>query len=81
MGVGTILDARQLLLVATGRAKALILAKAVEGPITAMISASAIQLHPNCKVIVDEDAARELKEREYYDWIFENEPDWEEFRS
>jgi glucosamine-6-phosphate deaminase len=81
MGVGTILDARELLLVATGGAKASILAKAVEGPITAMISASAIQLHPNCKVIVDEDAARELREREYYDWIFQNEPEWQEFRA
>jgi len=81
MGVGTILDARELLLLATGGAKASILAKAVEGPITAMISASAIQLHPNCKVIIDEDAARELKEREYYDWIFQNEPEWQEFRT
>ena len=81
MGVGTILDARELLLLATGGAKASILAKAVEGPITAMISASAIQLHPNCKVIIDEDAARELKEREYYDWIFQNEPEWQEFRA
>jgi glucosamine-6-phosphate deaminase len=80
MGVGTILDARELILVATGRAKAAILAKAVEGPITAMISASAIQLHPHCKVIVDEAAAGELKERAYYDWIFQNEPEWEEFR-
>jgi glucosamine-6-phosphate deaminase len=80
MGVGTILDARELLLLATGGAKASILAKAVEGPITAMISASAIQLHPNCKVIIDEDAARELKQREYYDWIFQNEPAWREFR-
>jgi glucosamine-6-phosphate deaminase len=78
--VGTILDARELILVATGRAKASILAKAVEGPITAMISASAMQLHPNCKVIVDEAAAAELKERAYYDWIFQNEPEWEEFR-
>jgi glucosamine-6-phosphate deaminase len=81
MGVGTILDARELLLLATGGAKASILARAVEGPITAMISASAIQLHPNCKVIVDEDAARELKERDYYDWIFQNEPAWQEFRT
>ena len=68
------------LLLATGGAKASILAKAVEGPITAMISASAMQLHPNCKVIVDEEAARELKERNYYDWIFHNEPEWQEFR-
>ena len=57
MGVGTILDARELLLLATGGAKASILAKAVEGPITAMISASALRLHRNCKVIIDEDAA------------------------
>ena len=80
MGVGTILDARELLVLATGPAKAAILAKAVEGPITAMVSASAIQLHPNCKVILDEDAARDLQGREYYDWIFENEPEWREFR-
>jgi glucosamine-6-phosphate deaminase len=80
MGVGTILDSRELLLLATGGAKASILAKAMEGPITAMISASAMQLHPNCKVIVDKEAARELKERDYYNWIFENEPEWEEFR-
>jgi glucosamine-6-phosphate deaminase len=81
MGVGTILDSRELLLLATGGAKASILAKAVEGPITAMISASAMQLHPNCKVIVDEEAARELKGRDYYDWIFQNEPEWEAFRA
>jgi glucosamine-6-phosphate deaminase len=81
MGVGTILDSRELLLLATGGAKASILAKAVEGPITAMISASAMQLHPNCKVIVDEEAGRELKERDYYNWIFENEPEWQEFRA
>jgi glucosamine-6-phosphate deaminase len=81
MGVGTILDARELLLLATGAAKASILARAVEGPITAMISASAMQLHANCKVIVDEQAARELKGREYYDWIFQNEPEWQEFRT
>ena len=81
MGVGTILDARELLLLATGAAKASILAKAVEGPITAMISASALQLHRNCKVIVDEEAAKEFKERDYYDWIFQNEPEWQEFRA
>ena len=54
MGVGTILDARELVLLATGPAKAEIVARAVEGPITSMVSASAIQLHANCKVVVDE---------------------------
>ncbi|MEE9335630.1 MAG: glucosamine-6-phosphate deaminase [Granulosicoccaceae bacterium] len=76
MGVGTILDARELILLATGQAKAAIVAQAVEGPITSMVSASALQLHPNCKVIVDEDAATELKGRAYYDFVFENEPEW-----
>ena len=45
-----------------------------------MISATALQLHSNCKIIVDEAAASNLKEQEYYRWIFENEPDWEPFR-
>lgn len=80
MGVGTILDARELILLATGRAKAAIVAQAVEGPITSMVSASALQLHPNCKIIVDEDAAGELQGREYYDFVFENEPEWETYR-
>lgn len=80
MGVGTILKARELILLATGSAKASIVAKAVEGPITSMISASAIQLHPNCKVIVDEEAAVELQGRDYYDFVFNNEPEWENYR-
>lgn len=80
MGVGTILDAREVLLLATGPAKAAVVAKAVEGPITAMISASALQLHPRCKVVLDEAAAEALTQREYYDWVFQNEPEWESYR-
>lgn len=80
MGVGTILEARELILLATGRAKAAIIAKAIEGPITSMISASAIQLHPSCKVILDETAAAELAQRDYYDWVFQNEPEWDAYR-
>jgi glucosamine-6-phosphate deaminase len=80
MGVGTILDCRRCLLLATGETKAAILAQAVEGPITAMVTASALQLHPRCQVLVDEEAAAALKGREYYRWIFANEPEWAEFR-
>lgn len=80
MGVGTILEARELVLLATGPAKAGIVARAVEGPITAMVSASAIQLHPACKVVVDEAAASELQGRGYYDWVFANEPEWQAYR-
>jgi glucosamine-6-phosphate deaminase len=80
MGVGTILDAEQIIMLVTGEAKADILAKAVEGPITSMISGTALQLHPNCTVIVDEAAAANLEGTDYYKWIFENEPKWEQYR-
>jgi glucosamine-6-phosphate deaminase len=80
MGVGTILDARRVLLLATGAHKAQIVAATVEGPITAMISATALQLHERCTVIVDEAAAVELKGSDYYRWIFDTEPEWEPYR-
>lgn len=81
MGVGTILEARKLVVVVTGAEKADILAQAVEGPVTSMVSATAIQLHEDCKVIVDEEAAVRLKGGDYYRWIFANEPDWTEARA
>lgn len=80
MGVGTILEAREIVMVVTGAKKASILAKATEGPITAMISATALQLHPNCKVVTDEAAASELQGQDYYRWVFENEPEWQVYR-
>lgn len=80
MGIGTILDARRIIMLATGKEKAGILAKAVEGPITSMVSATALQLHPATVVIVDEEAASELTQQDYYHWIFENEPEWEAYR-
>jgi glucosamine-6-phosphate deaminase len=69
MGVGTILEARRLLMVANGKNKAAALAAAIEGPITSMITASALQLHPETIVFADKDAAAGLKMRAYYDWI------------
>lgn len=74
MGVGTILDARKLLMVASGKAKAKAIAQAVEGPLTSMVTASAIQLHRDATVIVDEQAAAELTMREYYEFIYTAEP-------
>jgi len=80
MGVGTILDCRKLIMLVTGDSKAGVLAKAVEGPITSMMTASAIQLHPHCIIVADEEAASKLEARDYYSWIFESEPEWAEFR-
>jgi glucosamine-6-phosphate deaminase len=56
-GIGTILEARHLLLIAVGASKADAIAKAVEGPVTSMCPASAIQLHPHVTVVIDEAAA------------------------
>jgi glucosamine-6-phosphate deaminase len=80
MGVGTIIEARRCILLATGDSKAGVIAQAVEGPITSMVTASALQLHPRCTVVVDEEAAAKLRETDYYRWIFENEPEWQDYR-
>jgi glucosamine-6-phosphate deaminase len=79
MGVGTILEAREIFMVVTGEHKADILAKATEGPITSMVSATALQLHPHCVVIADEAAATNLEGRDYYRWQFANEPEWQAY--
>ena len=81
MGVGTILEARRLLMLVTGEEKAEILAAAVEGPVSAMVSASALQLHPDAVVVADEAAAARLKTAGYCRWMFENDPRWARFRA
>lgn len=80
MGVGTILSSHRSLVLVTGAHKAEIIAKTVEGPITSMITATALQLHPHCTVVVDEAAAAKLSGTEYYRWIFANEPEWAEYQ-
>jgi glucosamine-6-phosphate deaminase len=74
MGVGTIMEAREVVLLASGANKAVAVAAAVEGPVTAMITASALQMHPSTRAYLDEPAASKLKMREYFDWIQEKKP-------
>lgn len=71
MGIGTILEARKIILLATGAAKAVAVAKSIEGPIASAVSASALQLHPEVTFIVDEQAASQLTQREYYRQVLE----------
>lgn len=76
-GLGTILRARHLILLAFGQAKAQAIAAAVEGPLTASVPGSAIQLHPHVTVVVDEAAASQLQYRDYYQWALDNKPQWQ----
>ncbi|GAA3896934.1 glucosamine-6-phosphate deaminase [Microbacterium invictum] len=76
-GLGTILEARHLFLLAFGENKAAAVAGAVEGPVTASLPGSAIQLHPHVTVVVDEAAASQLQDADYYRYAFANKPDWQ----
>ncbi len=60
MGVGTILQAEQVILMAWGEGKAPIIAEAVEGPISTSVAASFLQQHPHARVVLDEAAAEQL---------------------
>jgi len=71
MGIGTILEARKILLLATGASKSEAIAKSIEGPITSAVSASALQLHPEVTFIVDDAAASQLTQRDYYHRVLE----------
>lgn len=69
MGVGTILEADSILLLATGQGKATAVRDFVEGPITSMVPASALQLHPQVTVLLDAPAASFLQRRDYYNYV------------
>lgn len=69
MGVGTILESKQCMLLALGTKKARAIRDTIEGPITAQVTASALQLHRDVIVVLDEDAASLLTRRDYYDEV------------
>jgi glucosamine-6-phosphate deaminase len=76
-GIGTILRAKHLVLLAFGEGKSAAVAGAVEGPVSSSCPASAIQLHPHATVIVDEAAASQLAQGDYYRWAWRNKPAWQ----
>lgn len=71
MGIGTILKTKKIVLVATGASKASAVARSIEGSITSAVSASALQLHPDVTFLVDQAAAADLTQREYYAQVLE----------
>ncbi|HYL83053.1 MAG TPA: glucosamine-6-phosphate deaminase [Candidatus Angelobacter sp.] len=69
MGIGSILDARKILLLATGASKAEAVAKSISGPVTSAVPASALQLHPDVTFLLDGPAASQLTKRAYYERV------------
>ncbi len=78
-GLGTIMDAQQVVLVAQGPGKAAAIAAAVEGPVTAMCPGSVLQFHQHATVIIDDAAAAELSLADYYRYTYANKPSWQRF--
>lgn len=76
-GLGTISDARHVVLVATGRSKAEAVHHLVEGAVSAMWPATILQHHPHVTVLLDDAAARRLQLADYYRETFESKPDWQ----
>lgn len=71
MGIGTILESKRILLLASGPSKAAAIANAIEGPLTASVTASALQLHEDVTFLVDREAGALLKQQEYYQRVLE----------
>lgn len=77
MGVGTIMEARHCLVLATSAGKAEAVAAMTEGPITAEVPASVLQFHRKCTLVIDETAAAKLKRGDYYRWVYDHKPEWQ----
>jgi len=77
MGIGTIMDVREVVLLAFGESKAEAIAGAAEGALTASNPASSLQMHPSATMFLDTAAAARLVRRDYYEWTFAHKPDWQ----
>jgi glucosamine-6-phosphate isomerase len=76
-GIGTILESRHAVLLATGEGKAEAVAQTVEGPVASVVPASALQLHPHATVVADEAAASKLKLAGYFRATYAAKPSWQ----
>jgi glucosamine-6-phosphate deaminase len=78
MGIGTIMESRQVVMLAFGENKAEAIAKSLEGPVCAMMPASVLQFHERAHVILDDASSAGLKKADYYRWVYQNKPEWQQ---
>ncbi|WP_454044373.1 glucosamine-6-phosphate deaminase [Cellulosimicrobium sp. Marseille-Q8652] len=76
-GLATIMSARHLVLLATGKGKAEAVHQLVEGPISALWPATIMQMHPHATVLVDDAAASRLQLADYYRQTYASKPGWQ----
>jgi len=74
MGIGTILEAKRCIMLCFGEHKAKAVRAAIEGGVSQFTPASALQMHPDTTVFLDEAAAADLDLKEYYRWSAANQP-------
>jgi glucosamine-6-phosphate deaminase len=79
MGIGSILRARHCLVLACGAHKSHAVQAMIEGPVSSMCPASALQLHPRTTVIVDLPASARLDNIEHYRWVEQHKLDWQTY--
>jgi glucosamine-6-phosphate deaminase len=76
-GIGTIMEARHVVVVAAGAGKAEAVRQLVEGPVSASWPATALQMHPHVSVLLDPEAASRLERLDYYVETFRAKPPWQ----
>jgi len=76
-GLGTIVQARHIVLIASGRAKADAVHQLVEGPVSAMWPATILQHHPHVTVLIDNSAASRLQLGDYFRSTYAAKPAWQ----
>ena len=74
MGIGTILEAKRCIMLCFGEHKAKAVRAAIEGGVSQFTPASALQMHPDTTVFLDDAAAADLELKEYYRWSAANQP-------
>lgn len=79
MGIGTIMEAKQTILLAFGENKADAVKKMIEGPVSTSCPASILQFHEHAIILLDEGAASKLARKEHYIEVYSNKPKWQQW--